>query len=83
MKLQKLNGKWIVFENGINYYFNYVYQALSFIVSLQKIETILDKSMSGGFHEIEFNGENLNSGMYLLRINAGVYRDMIKMVFLK
>ena len=49
----------------------------------QKIETILDKSMSGGFHEIEFNGENLNSGMYLLRINAGIFRDMIKMVFLK
>ena len=49
----------------------------------QKIETILDKPMSGGFHEIEFNGENLNSGMYLLRINAGIFRDMIKMVFLK
>jgi PKD repeat protein len=49
----------------------------------QKIETILDKPMAAGFHEIEFNGKNLNSGTYLLRINAGIFRDVKKMVLLK
>ena len=49
----------------------------------QKIETLLNKSMSAGYHEVEFNGQNLASGIYLYRIEAGEWQDVRKMVLLK
>ena len=49
----------------------------------QKIETILDKFMPAGYHEVEFDGQNLSSGVYLYRIQAGEWQDVRKMVYLK
>ena len=49
----------------------------------QKIETLLNKTMLAGYHEIEFNGHNLSSGIYMYRIKAGDWQDMKKMVLLK
>ena len=37
----------------------------------RKIETLLNKHMSSGSHEIEFTKTNLPSGVYLYRIEAG------------
>jgi hypothetical protein len=49
----------------------------------QKIETLLNKSLPAGYHEVEFNGQNLSSGIYLYRIDAGEFHDVKKMVLLK
>ncbi len=49
----------------------------------QKIETLLNKSMPAGYHEIEFNAHNLSSGIYFYRIEAGEYQDVKKMILIK
>jgi PKD repeat protein len=49
----------------------------------QKIETLLDKQMQNGIHEIEFNGKNLPSGVYLYRIDAGKFQEVKKMILLR
>jgi predicted GH43/DUF377 family glycosyl hydrolase len=55
----------------------------------QKIETVLNKPMPAGHHEVEFNAGNLSSGIYLYRIvidsygEAGGWQDVKKMVLLK
>jgi len=49
----------------------------------QKIKTLLNKPMPAGYHEVEFNGENLSSGVYLYRIQAGEWQDVKKMVLIK
>jgi hypothetical protein len=49
----------------------------------QKIETLLNKPMPAGHHEVEFNAGNLSSGVYLYRIEAGEWQDVKKMVLIK
>ena len=49
----------------------------------QKIETLLNKYMPAGYHEIKFNGQNLPSGIYLYRIEAGEWTDVKKMLLVK
>jgi photosystem II stability/assembly factor-like uncharacterized protein len=49
----------------------------------QKVKTILSKRMLAGDHEIEFNAQNLASGIYYYRIEAGEFQDVKKMVLLK
>ena len=56
----------------------------------QKIETLLNKSMPAGYHEVEFNGQNLSSGVYLYRIEVldparrtGAWQDVRKMLLVK
>ena len=49
----------------------------------QKITTLLDKQMPAGNHEVIFTADNLSSGVYLYRIQAGHYREVRKMVFIK
>jgi len=49
----------------------------------QKIETRLNKSMPTGYHEIEFNGQNLSSGIYLYRIEAAEWQDVKKMLLVR
>jgi predicted GH43/DUF377 family glycosyl hydrolase len=48
----------------------------------QKIETLLNKPLSAGIHEVEFNAHNLSSGIYMYRIEAGAWQDVKKMVLL-
>jgi hypothetical protein len=55
----------------------------------QKIETLLNKPMSAGYHEVEFNGQNLSSGVYLYRIEVAdparrtrAWHDVKKMILL-
>ena len=49
----------------------------------QKIETLLNKAMKAGQHEVEFNAQNLSSGIYFYRIEAGEFQDVKKMVLLR
>ena len=48
----------------------------------QKIETLINQQMQAGDHEIEFEAQNMPSGVYLYKIKAGEWTDMKKMVFL-
>jgi arabinoxylan arabinofuranohydrolase len=49
----------------------------------QKIETLLNKPIPAGYHEVEFNGQNLSSGIYLYRIQVGRWQDVKKMLLIK
>ena len=49
----------------------------------QKIQTLLNKPMPAGYHEVEFNGQNLSSGIYLYRIETGQWQDIKKMVLIR
>jgi hypothetical protein len=55
----------------------------------QKIQTLLNKPLPAGHHEVEFNGQNLSSGIYLYRIvvnsfgEAGAWQDVKKMILIK
>jgi C1A family cysteine protease len=49
----------------------------------QKIETVLNEPMRAGYHEIEFNAQNLSSGVYFYRIEAGEFQQVKKMILLK
>ncbi|SVC08204.1 uncharacterized protein METZ01_LOCUS261058 [marine metagenome] len=39
--------------------------------------------MNVGHHQIEWNGENLSSGTYFIRINSGEFSDVKKVVLVK
>ena len=49
----------------------------------QKIQTLLNKNMTAGNHQAEFNAENLSSGVYFYKIEAGEFQDVKKMILLK
>jgi hypothetical protein len=49
----------------------------------QKIKTLVNKTISVGLHEVEFNSGNLPSGVYLYRISAGEVQEVKKMVLLR
>jgi photosystem II stability/assembly factor-like uncharacterized protein len=49
----------------------------------QRVETLLKQNMKAGYHEVEFNAQNLSSGIYFYRIKAGEFQDVKKMVLLR
>jgi hypothetical protein len=49
----------------------------------QNIETLINKPLPAGQHEVEFNGQNLSSGVYLYWIRAGEFQDVNKMILLR
>jgi hypothetical protein len=49
----------------------------------QNIETLLNKPIPAGSHEVEFNARDLPSGVYLYRIEAGEFQQVKKMVLLR
>jgi hypothetical protein len=49
----------------------------------QRVITLVDKAYQAGQHEIEFNAENVSSGLYFYRIEAGKYNAVKKMTILK
>jgi len=49
----------------------------------QKIVTPIKKTMNAGEHEIDFNADNLSSGIYYYKLHAGEFQDVKKMVLLK
>jgi hypothetical protein len=49
----------------------------------QRVETLLNQHMKVGNHEVEFNAQNLSSGVYFYRIEAGEFQDVKKLVLLR
>ncbi len=49
----------------------------------QRIETLLNTQLQAGNHEVEFNAQNLSSGIYFYRIEAGEFQDVKKMILIK
>ena len=49
----------------------------------QRVEILLNQQMQAGQHEIEFNAQNLSSGIYYYRIEAGEFQDVKKMVLIR
>jgi predicted GH43/DUF377 family glycosyl hydrolase len=49
----------------------------------QKVSTIVSKKQSAGRHQVEFDAQNLSSGIYFYRIEAGNFSETRKMIYLK
>lgn len=49
----------------------------------QIVETLVDKNQTTGYYTIEFNADNLPSGLYIYKIQAGNFFDIKKMILLK
>jgi hypothetical protein len=55
-----------------------VYDALG-----SEVETIMNKEMDAGYHQIEWNASRYSSGVYIYRITAGDFTSVKKMMILK
>jgi hypothetical protein len=49
----------------------------------QLVETLVDKEMESGYHEVNFNASSLASGVYLYQLQAGEYISVKKMLLIK
>lgn len=49
----------------------------------QKIATLVDKRQEAGYYTLAFDGKALSSGMYILRMQAGKFVGVRKMILLK
>ncbi len=49
----------------------------------QKVATLVDGFVSGGFHEITFDGSRVSSGLYICTMRADRYFSSMKMVLMK
>ena len=49
----------------------------------QKIETLINKNIISGAHEIEFIAKDLSSVVYIYRIEAGNFQSTKKMLLIK
>jgi len=54
-----------------------------FDVQGQEVQTIMDETKDAGTHSINFNAQNLNSGVYLYKIESGSFVQIRKMILLK
>jgi hypothetical protein len=49
----------------------------------QEIQTLVNETKEAGIHEINFTAQNLNSGVYLYKIEAGSFIQIRKMTLIK
>jgi photosystem II stability/assembly factor-like uncharacterized protein len=49
----------------------------------REIQTLLREKLNPGTYEVDFNGNNLPSGIYFYKLTAGNYSDAKKMVLIK
>ena len=49
----------------------------------RKVETIVNEEKQPGEYEVNFNGNNLSSGIYFYRLTTGLYAQINKMQLLK
>ncbi len=56
---------------------------LIFDVLGRKVKTILDEEMSRGKHTVSLDMSDFPSGVYFYRLEAGKFRDIRKMLFIK
>lgn len=55
-----------------------IYNALG-----QLVETLINREMSSGYHEVNFDASKLASGIYLYQLQAGNFNSVKKMLLLK
>jgi hypothetical protein len=48
----------------------------------QKLKTLVDEVRPAGYHQILFTAENISSGVYFYRLQAGRYTEVKKMILL-
>jgi hypothetical protein len=49
----------------------------------QLVETLVDKEIESGYHEVNFNASKLASGIYLYQLQANDYVSVKKMILIK
>ncbi|MCW8813976.1 MAG: T9SS type A sorting domain-containing protein, partial [Chlorobium sp.] len=49
----------------------------------QLVETLVDKEMGPGYHEVNFDASRLASGVYLYQLQTGEYISSRKMTLIK
>jgi hypothetical protein len=49
----------------------------------REVKLILNEMLEAGIHQLEFNGSDLESGIYFYEMQAGNFRDVKKFVLLK
>jgi len=49
----------------------------------QLVETLADKDMKAGYHEINFNASGLASGVYFYKLTSGNFVETRKMLLMK
>jgi hypothetical protein len=54
-----------------------------FNIAGQQVTVLVNDHMEAGFHEVEFDGSDLASGVYLYRLTAGNFTETRKMLLLK
>jgi hypothetical protein len=54
-----------------------------FDVSGRMVTTLLDGSITAGTHEVTFNGSDLASGLYFVRMKAEGFNQTMKVLLVK
>jgi hypothetical protein len=49
----------------------------------KEVASIINENLTAGFYEVEFNANNLASGMYFYRLETPSYKDIKKMMLIK
>ena len=49
----------------------------------REVATIINEVLEAGFHQVEFDGGDLQSGIYFYEIQANNFRDVKKLILLK
>ena len=49
----------------------------------EEVASVVNETMTAGYHTVVFDGAKLTSGMYLYRITAGNFVQVNKMMMLK
>ena len=49
----------------------------------QEVATLVNKAQTTGLYEVEFNAQNLTSGIYFYRLTAGSFSETKKLVLFK